>query len=97
MASHLVTSREVTVLHATGEEEDPDISVSNLVNDVVGSNSAGRSTADDRNKQARVSLRNGTRIGTWNVRTLYQVGKLTNVIREMNRCSIQMLGIAETH
>jgi len=90
--------RGSNLLYATGEEEDSDIIASNMVNEAMDLNTAGRSNADDRDNYVRVSLRNVTRsIGTWNVRTLYQVGKLTDVIREMNRCSIQMLGIAETH
>ena len=90
------TSRGSNLLYATGEEGDSDMNSSNLVNEAMDLNPAGRSNGDDRDNYVRVSLRNVTRIGTWNVRTLYQVGKLTSVIREMNRCSIQMLGIAET-
>ncbi|KAI8493303.1 hypothetical protein Bbelb_293070 [Branchiostoma belcheri] len=37
------------------------------------------------------------RMATWNVRTLHQVGKLSNVLREMERCDINVLGVAETH
>ena len=37
-----------------------------------------------------------TRIGTWNVRTLYQTGKLENVKQEMDRMQFQVLGLAET-
>ena len=35
-------------------------------------------------------------ITTWNVRTLYQAGKLDNVIQEMKKKKIDILGIAET-
>ena len=35
------------------------------------------------------------RIGTWNVRTLFQNGKLDDVIQEMERIKIVTLGIAE--
>src|SRR5215469_9363577 len=35
------------------------------------------------------------RIATWNVRTLYQIGKLENVEREMNRLRVDMLGLSE--
>ena len=35
-------------------------------------------------------------IATWNVRTLYQVGKLDNVIQEMKKMKIEILGIVET-
>jgi len=35
-------------------------------------------------------------IGTWNVRSLSQAGKLENILQEMNRMKIDILGIAET-
>ena len=35
-------------------------------------------------------------IACWNVRTLYQKGKLDNVVQEMDRMKINNLGIAET-
>ena len=35
------------------------------------------------------------KIGTWNVRTLHQKGKLDDVIQEMNRMKISILGLAE--
>ena len=35
------------------------------------------------------------RIGTWNVRTLNQKGKLDNVCQEMNRMNLNILGLAE--
>ena len=43
-----------------------------------------------------VCNRNTIRIGTWNVRTLYQCGKLENVKKEMTRLKINILGISET-
>ncbi|GFR90369.1 craniofacial development protein 2-like [Elysia marginata] len=36
-----------------------------------------------------------TRIGFWNVRTLYQTGKLAQTIKEMNNYAKELLGIAE--
>ena len=39
---------------------------------------------------------NCSRIGTWNVRTLYQAGKLQNVLKEMKRLKCNILGICET-
>ena len=36
------------------------------------------------------------KLGTWNVRTLYQKGVLANVIQEMDRMKFKILGIAET-
>ena len=35
------------------------------------------------------------RIATWNVRTLYQAGKLDNCLLEMKRLNVDILGIAE--
>ena len=36
------------------------------------------------------------RIGTWNVRTLHQLGKLENVEQEMDRLKVNILGLCET-
>ena len=35
------------------------------------------------------------RVGTWNVRTLYQCGSMAQVLKEMNIYSLQVLGISE--
>lgn len=35
------------------------------------------------------------RIGTWNVRSMYEGGKVHNVIKEMKRLNISILGISE--
>ena len=35
------------------------------------------------------------RFGTWNVRTLLQKGKLENVMREMQRLKLKVLGLSE--
>ena len=42
-----------------------------------------------------LKLRKDTRIGTWNVRTLIQPGTLEFLTREMDRCHLKILGIAE--
>ena len=34
-------------------------------------------------------------IGCWNVRTLYEMGRLSKVISEINQCDISVLGISE--
>ena len=36
-------------------------------------------------------------IGTWNVRSLRQIGKMDNLIQEMEEMKIDILGVAETH
>ena len=43
-----------------------------------------------------LSAKNYTRIGTWNVRTLYQIGKARPVAREMKRLGMAILGVSET-
>ena len=45
---------------------------------------------------ATVCNRSTTRVANWNVRTLYQSGKLENVKQEMTRLNINILGIGET-
>jgi len=35
------------------------------------------------------------KIATWNVRTMYQAGKLANVHHEMKRLNIRVLGVSE--
>ena len=36
------------------------------------------------------------RIGTWNVRSLYQAGKIANTIKEISRMKVDILGVVET-
>ena len=38
----------------------------------------------------------GKRLGTWNVRSLGRPGKMTNVIMEMKRMRVEIMGVAET-
>ena len=41
------------------------------------------------------SNRNKIKVETWNVRTLYQAGKLENVIQEMGRLDVNIFGLCE--
>ncbi|XP_037787450.1 craniofacial development protein 2-like [Penaeus monodon] len=41
-------------------------------------------------------MKQSLKIGTWNVRTLFQSGKLDNVKLEMTRLKVNVLGICET-
>ncbi|GFR97951.1 craniofacial development protein 2 [Elysia marginata] len=41
-------------------------------------------------------LRKISRLGSWNVRTLYQTGKLKEVARDFNACKLDILEIRET-
>src|SRR5688572_18778895 len=40
--------------------------------------------------------KNNIKVGTWNVRTMLRPGKLSNVIDEMKRADLNILGLAET-
>ena len=51
--------------------------------------------ADGRTMGKDLKLRKVSRIGTWNVRTLIQPGTLEFLTREMDRCHVNILGIAE--
>ena len=42
-----------------------------------------------------LSMKAKTKIATWNVRTMYEVGKAAQVAKEMERYNIQILGICE--
>ena len=53
-----------------------------------------RQVASDRH-QATVRNNSKLRIGTWNVRTMYQLGKFANVEREMRRLTVDIMGVSE--
>ena len=55
----------------------------------------GQQEHPDRQQATSCNNRDNLRIGTWNVRTMYQAGKFENVKAEMNRCHIDVLGISE--
>ena len=66
--------------------------MSKSVDDEHISNPKGRMSSDS----AVLKTRNRPlKIGTWNVRTLYQAGKLDNAIYEMNKMKLDILGIAD--
>ena len=50
----------------------------------------------DRHQATEFSTRNQIKISTWNVRSLYQKGKLENVKLEMERLKMKILGVNET-
>ena len=91
-------SRGPAALRATGEEVGLATEIPVTVNEAAGPNPIGRFVAEaHRRSCGKVTLRKSLRIGTWNVQTLRQTGKLTNIIHEMKRCDIRVLGVAETH
>ena len=43
-----------------------------------------------------LTTRTKTRIGSWNIRTLYETGKSAHVRQEMHRYNLKLLGLCET-
>ena len=83
-----------TELDKNYREEDNVSLVSKLVDDEDVLNPRRRTPSDS----AKLKTRNRClKLGTWNVRTLYQAGKLDNLIQEMESMRLDILGIAETH
>ena len=62
--------------------------------DAANSKRNGRFLADTPTLKTRNEF---LRVGTWNVRTLYQAGKLDNLRQEFAKLKLNILGIAETH
>ena len=48
-------------------------------------------------KQTSPASPKALRIGSWNVRSMYQTGKTAQITREMQRNNLDILGISETH
>ena len=42
-----------------------------------------------------LTLRQATRIGTWNVRSMYQTGKTSIIASEMRKYKLKVLGLSE--
>ena len=58
------------------------------------SNPPGRSSSESAFLKTRGRC---LKIGTWNVRALYQPGKFENLIQEMQNMNMDILGVAEIH
>ena len=72
----------------------------NSVDEVLrGNTSLGRDDHEGQiilgGHQTTVRTRNSFKIGTWNVRTLFQKGKLETVKKEMKRLKFNVLGLSE--
>lgn len=53
-------------------------------------------SANQGNQENMFSIhKNSIRIATWNVRSLFQAGKLNNVEQEMSRLKLNILGLSE--
>ena len=57
---------------------------------------SGQSREDARPPMSQIfNAKSTTRIGTWNVRTLFQSGKMDQVLREMRAYHLNILGVSE--
>merc|ERR1711867_355987 len=72
------------------EEEAPSPDLH--INEDIGLNSSERSTSDAITGHGSGSF---LRIGTWNINTLYQAGKIDNCIAEMKVHKLDVLGVGE--
>ena len=84
-----------TKFHAvnTFREEDQSKARNVGLNDAASSKPPGKLAADT----PPLKTRNAPMIlGTWNVRTLLQAGKLDNLIQEIEEIGMDIIGIAET-
>ena len=52
-------------------------------------------TTDEQNLKMKIRARDNLYIGTWNVRTLYQGGKLEELVYEINRYRWNIIGLSE--
>ena len=76
-----------TLQDSNDREEVSSYLAKRAANDDGHPNPTGRRLFDNAVLKTRGEILN---IGTWNVRTLYQSGKLDNAVQEMNRMSIDI-------
>ena len=60
---------------------------------MMDSGQSRKDSTDQIPSQSNKSLR----IASWNVRTLYEPGKCNEVVQEMKRYRLHILGVSETH
>ena len=67
------------------------------VSNGTGMNGGGESRKEAIDRKVEVmNAKCKTRIGFWNVRTMYEGGKLNQITAEMRRYNLQILGISES-
>ena len=59
-----------------------------------GSNESQKEVTD--RKMEVLSAKTKTKTGFWNVHTMYETGKLTQVIAEMQQYKLHILGVSES-
>ena len=72
------------------------------VNNVNGTSNRGASFGRDGHapqvtpgRHHTTAMGNSRRIATWNIRSMYQSGKMDNIIMEMKRLNISIMGVCE--
>ena len=56
----------------------------------------GRQTRKESTLPKLLTPKTITKIGTWNVRFMYEAGKAANIAKEMGNYGLQVLGLCET-
>ena len=59
-------------------------------------NPLGESRQEAQGRKSLLQLKSKIRIGCWNVRTLYQAGKLAQLAKEMRRYKLSIIGKVTT-
>ena len=80
-------------MHASGHTPVSDPTSTLHSNDDACFKPQGRQVFEDIKWKTRGQT---SRIATWNVRTMFQAGKLDNVIQEMDNMNFDVLGLCET-
>ncbi|XP_029162270.1 craniofacial development protein 2-like [Nylanderia fulva] len=62
----------------------------------LNSSPIGSPGGTDLSEVKSADIRKKINIGTWNVQSLFEAGKLANLIQEMKRLDIDIMGVAET-
>ena len=60
-------------------------------------NGQSRKDTAEQTPPSLIKINKSLRIGSWNVRTMYEVGKQEQIRNEMQRYNLDILGISETH
>ena len=90
MEMHNLTNKAIGVNRKASKDNLSSLGTASHEQQVVMSSDRHQDT------DCKVNTRKPVRLATWNVRTLYQSGKLDNVKQEMERLKINILGISET-
>ena len=82
------TQTRKTILHSLGDAGEPS---------AEGSMKTGGQSRKDATGQTPPTSNKSLRIGSWNVRTMYETGKTAQIVEEMRRYQLHILGLSETH